>query len=124
VLEALPEAPREQPRRAARGGWRWSAGPTSGKSSLLNRLAKEERSVVDSVAGTTVDPVDSIVTLGGEEWRFVDTAGLRRKVNTASGTEYYASLRTEAAIQAAEVAVVLLAADEVISEQDQRVITR
>ena len=98
--------------------------PNVGKSSLLNRVAKDERSVVDSVAGTTVDPVDSIVTLGGEEWRFVDTAGLRRKVNTASGTEYYASLRTEAAIQAAEVAVVLLAADEVISEQDQRVITQ
>jgi GTP-binding protein len=68
--------------------------------------------------------VDSIVTLGGEEWRFVDTAGLRRKVNTASGTEYYASLRTEAAIAAAEVAVVLLAADEVISEQDQRVVSQ
>jgi GTP-binding protein len=98
--------------------------PNVGKSSLLNRLAKDERSVVDSVAGTTVDPVDSIVVLGGEEWRFVDTAGLRRKVNTASGTEYYASLRTEAAIQAAEVAVVLLAADEVISEQDQRVISQ
>jgi GTP-binding protein len=95
-----------------------------GKSSLLNRLARDERSVVDSVAGTTVDPVDSIVTLGGEEWRFVDTAGLRRRVNTASGTEYYASLRTEAAIQAAEVAIVLLAADEPISEQDQRVISQ
>ena len=120
----MPEAPREQleeggPRRVALVG-----RPNVGKSSLLNRVAKDERSVVDSVAGTTVDPVDSIVTLGGEEWRFVDTAGLRRKVNTASGTEYYASLRTEAAIQAAEVAVVLLAADEVISEQDQRVITQ
>ena len=124
ILDAMPEAPREQleeggPRRVALVG-----RPNVGKSSLLNRLAKDERSVVDSVAGTTVDPVDSIVTLGGEEWRFVDTAGLRRKVNTASGTEYYASLRTEAAIQAAEVAVVLLAADEVISEQDQRVITQ
>jgi GTP-binding protein len=124
ILDAMPEAPREQleeggPRRVALVG-----RPNVGKSSLLNRLAKDERSVVDSVAGTTVDPVDSLVTLGGEEWRFVDTAGLRRKVNTASGTEYYASLRTEAAIQAAEVAVVLLAADEVISEQDQRVITQ
>jgi GTP-binding protein len=98
--------------------------PNVGKSSLLNRLAKDERSVVDPVAGTTVDPVDSIVRLGGEDWRFVDTAGLRRKVSTASGTEYYASLRTEAAIQAAEVAIVLLAADEVISEQDQRVISQ
>jgi GTP-binding protein len=124
ILEALPDAPREQleeggPRRVALVG-----RPNVGKSSLLNRLAKDERSVVDSVAGTTVDPVDSIVTLGGEEWRFVDTAGLRRKVNTASGMEYYASLRTEAAIQAAEVAIVLLAADEVISEQDQRVISQ
>ena len=124
VLDAMPEAPREQPevggpRRVALVG-----RPNVGKSSLLNRLAKDERAVVDAVAGTTVDPVDSIVTLGGEEWRFVDTAGLRRKVSTASGTEYYASLRTEAAIQAAEVAVVLLAADEVISEQDQRVITQ
>ena len=124
ILDAVPDAPREQleeggPRRVALVG-----RPNVGKSSLLNQVAKDERSVVDSVAGTTVDPVDSIVTLGGEEWRFVDTAGLRRKVNTASGTEYYASLRTEAAIQAAEVAVVLLAADEVISEQDQRVITQ
>jgi GTPase len=124
VLDAMPEAPREQPevggpRRVALVG-----RPNVGKSSLLNRLAKDERAVVDAVAGTTVDPVDSIVALGGEDWRFVDTAGLRRKVNTASGTEYYASLRTEAAIEAAEVAVVLLAADEVISEQDQRVISQ
>jgi GTP-binding protein len=124
VLDAMPEAPREVepeggPRRVALVG-----RPNVGKSSLINRLSKEERSVVDSVAGTTVDPVDSLVTLGGQEWRFIDTAGLRRKVNTASGTEYYASLRTEAAIEGAEVAVVLLAADEVISEQDQRVITQ
>jgi GTPase len=116
ILDAMPEAPREQleeggPRRVALVG-----RPNVGKSSLLNRLAKDERSVVDSVAGTTVDPVDSIVVLGGEDWRFVDTAGLRRKVSTASGTEYYASLRTEAAIQAAEVAVVLIAADEVITQ--------
>src|SRR3712207_8420661 len=77
----MPEAPREEgeeggPRRVALVG-----RPNVGKSSLLNRLAKDERSVVDSVAGTTVDPVDSIVTLGGEEWRFVDTAGPGRKGN-------------------------------------------
>ena len=124
VLDALPEAPREQPEEGGPRRVALVGRPNVGKSSLLNRLAKEERSVVDSVAGTTVDPVDSLISLGGEEWRFVDTAGLRRKVNTASGTEYYASLRTEAAIQAAEVGVVLLAADEVISEQDQRVITQ
>jgi GTP-binding protein len=96
--------------------------PNVGKSSLLNRLAQEERVVVDAVAGTTVDPVDSIVSVGGEPWLFVDTAGLRKRVTTASGTEYYASLRTSAAIEAAEVAVVLLDASEPISEQDQRVL--
>jgi GTP-binding protein len=79
--------------------------------------------VVHDVAGTTVDPVDSLVELDGEVWRFVDTAGLRKRVNTASGMEYYASLRTRAAIEAAEVAVVLLDASEPIAEQDQRVIS-
>jgi GTP-binding protein len=79
--------------------------------------------VVDSVAGTTVDPVDSLVELDGQVWRFVDTAGLRKRVRQASGMEYYASLRTKSAIEAAEVAVVLVEASEPLSEQDQRVIT-
>jgi GTP-binding protein len=117
--EARPVAPREAgPRRIALVG-----RPNVGKSSLLNKLAKEERAVVDSVAGTTVDPVDSLVEFGGETWHMVDTAGLRKRVSHASGTEYYASLRTNAAIEAAEVAIVLLDASEVISEQDQRIIT-
>ncbi|MGH3645862.1 MAG: ribosome biogenesis GTPase Der [Micromonosporaceae bacterium] len=114
-----PEAPKEGgPRRVALVG-----RPNVGKSSLLNRLAEEERAVVDAVAGTTVDPVDSLVRIGGEPWRLIDTAGLRKRVGQASGTEYYASLRTAAAIGAAEVAVVLLDASEPISEQDQRIIT-
>jgi GTPase len=122
LLAALPDAPSEDsddggPRRVALVG-----RPNVGKSSLLNRLSGEERSVVDAVAGTTIDPVDSLLELGGEIWRFVDTAGLRRRVNQASGMEYYASLRTAAAIEAAEVAVVLLDASEPIAEQDQRVI--
>ncbi len=122
VLAALPDAPPEAtapagPRRVALVG-----RPNVGKSSLLNRLTGEDRSVVDEVAGTTVDPVDSLVRLGDETWRFVDTAGLRRKVRQASGTEYYASLRTAAAIEAAEVAVVLLDAADRITEQDQRVV--
>ncbi|GAB7042226.1 MULTISPECIES: ribosome biogenesis GTPase Der [Catenuloplanes] len=124
LLDAMPDAPRlveeteRGPRRVALVG-----RPNVGKSSLLNRLAKEERAVVDSVAGTTVDPVDSLVELGGEVWQFVDTAGLRKRVGQASGTEYYASLRTNAALEAAEVAVVLLDASEVISEQDQRILS-
>ncbi|CAM3962481.1 ribosome biogenesis GTPase Der [Kibdelosporangium persicum] len=124
ILEVLPETPRDDfnrtggPRRVALVG-----KPNVGKSSLLNKLTGEDRAVVDSVAGTTVDPVDSLVTLDNEVWRFVDTAGLRKRVNTASGAEYYASLRTKAAIDAAEVAIVLLDASTPISEQDLRVLT-
>ncbi|GAA3344822.1 ribosome biogenesis GTPase Der [Amorphoplanes nipponensis] len=125
ILAAMPPAPAiienapRGPRRVALVG-----RPNVGKSSLLNRLAREERAVVDSVAGTTVDPVDSLVEMDGEVWQFVDTAGLRKRVNQASGTEYYASLRTAGAVEAAEVGVVLLDASEVISEQDQRVLTQ
>jgi GTP-binding protein len=125
VLAMLPTAPADMvgggsggPRRVALVG-----RPNVGKSSMLNKLTREDRAVVDSVAGTTVDPVDSFVELDGDIWRFVDTAGLRRRVAHASGAEYYASLRTQAAIESAEVAVVLLDAAEPISEQDQRIIS-
>ena len=96
--------------------------PNVGKSSLLNKLAGDERVVVDAVAGTTRDPVDELVELGGKTWRFVDTAGIRRRVHQTSGADFYASLRTQAALEKAEVAVVLIDAEEPITEQDIRVI--
>ncbi|MDT5086430.1 MAG: GTPase [Mycobacterium sp.] len=97
--------------------------PYVGKSSLLNRLAGDERSVVHEVAGTTVDPVDSLIEMDGKVWRFVDTAGLRRKVAQASGHEFYASVRTHGAIDAAEVVIVLIDASVPLTEQDQRVLS-
>lgn len=106
------------PRRVALVG-----KPNVGKSSLLNRLAGAERSVVHDAAGTTVDPVDSLIELDGRIWRFVDTAGLRRKVGQASGHEFYASVRTHSAIDAAEVVIVLVDASEPLTEQDQRVLS-
>ncbi|QTI71753.1 ribosome biogenesis GTPase Der [Gordonia polyisoprenivorans] len=125
ILERLPHTPREDagirlggPRRVALVG-----KPNVGKSSLLNKLAGSERSVVDNVAGTTVDPVDELIELDGKTWQFVDTAGLRRKVRTASGHEYYASLRTRSALDAAEVAILLIDASEPITEQDLRVLS-
>ncbi|MGB6039932.1 MAG: ribosome biogenesis GTPase Der [Gordonia sp. (in: high G+C Gram-positive bacteria)] len=123
ILEVLPESPRERfaaggPRRVALVG-----KPNVGKSSLLNKLAGEERSVVDNVAGTTVDPVDEVIELGGRPWQFVDTAGLRRKVRNATGHEYYASLRTRAALDSAEVALLLIDAGQPITEQDLRVLS-
>lgn len=106
------------PRRVALVG-----KPNVGKSSLLNRLAGDDRSVVHDVPGTTVDPVDSLIELGDRMWRFVDTAGLRRKVKQASGHEFYAAVRTHGAIDAAEVAIVLVDASQPLTEQDQRVLS-
>jgi len=97
--------------------------PNVGKSSLLNALAGENRSIVDSVAGTTRDPVDELIEFGGSIWRFVDTAGLKKRANQASGTDYYATLRTQTALERCECAVVVLDASVPISEQDLRVIT-
>jgi GTP-binding protein len=116
TLSEVTGAGKVGPRRVALVG-----KPNVGKSSLLNRLADEERSVVHDVAGTTVDPVDSLIELDGKIWRFVDTAGLRRKVGQASGHEFYASVRTHGAIDAAEVVLVLVDASVPLTEQDQRV---
>ena len=124
VLAVLPETPREDsgglggPRRVALVG-----KPNVGKSSLINKLSGDERAVVHDVAGTTVDPVDSLVELGGKTWRFVDTAGLRKRVSHASGAEFYASLRTKSSIDAAEVVILLIDASEPLTEQDQRVLS-
>lgn len=105
------------PRRVALVG-----RPNVGKSSLLNKLAGSERVVVDEVAGTTRDPVDEMIELGGKVWRFVDTAGIRRRVHQTRGADFYSSLRTQTAIEKAEVAVVLIDAEDSIAEQDIRVV--
>ena len=124
VLDALPEAPEADydeiggPSRVAIVG-----KPNVGKSSLLNKLSGQQRSVVDNASGTTVDPVDELVELGGEVYRFIDTAGLRRRVKEASGHEYYASLRTQQAIERAEVCVVIIDASETISDQDLKILS-
>jgi GTP-binding protein len=123
IVGVLPEvaelaSTRGGPRRVALVG-----KPNVGKSSLLNRLAGDQRSVVHDVAGTTVDPVDSLIEMDGKIWKFVDTAGLRRKVGQASGHEFYASVRTHGAIDAAEVVIVLIDGSEPLTEQDQRVLS-
>ncbi|CAB0648960.1 ribosome biogenesis GTPase Der [Corynebacterium diphtheriae] len=123
ILAAFPETPRatsivEGPRRVALVG-----KPNVGKSSLLNKMSGEDRSVVDNVSGTTVDPVDSIVKLDKHLWKLIDTAGLRKKVKNAQGHEYYASLRTRGVIDAAEICIFMIDSSEPVSEQDQRVLS-
>jgi GTP-binding protein len=124
ILAAIPGAPRAMqdgvhgPRRVAIVG-----KPNVGKSSLLNKLAGQQRVVVDEIAGTTVDPVDELVEVGGEVYQFIDTAGIRRRVKEIAGHEYYASLRTHGAIERAEVCIVLIDASEPVTEQDLRILT-
>ena len=124
ILDVLPEKSSVSgayaqggPRRVALLG-----RPNVGKSSLLNKLAREERVVVDNVAGTTRDPVDEMIEIAGTTWRFVDTAGIRRRVHLTRGADFYASLRTQTALEKAEVAVVLIDAEDRIAEQDIRVV--
>ncbi len=107
------------PRRVALVG-----RPNVGKSSLLNKVAGANRVVVDETAGTTRDPVDELIELRGKPWWFVDTAGIRRRVHQTQGADFYASLRTQAAIEKAEVAVVLVDASVPMTEQDTRVISQ
>ncbi|MFB7381043.1 ribosome biogenesis GTPase Der [Kitasatospora purpeofusca] len=126
VMAALPEAPPQTFGDAAPGGPRRVAligRPNVGKSSLLNRVAGEDRVVVNEMAGTTRDPVDEMIELGGKTWKFVDTAGIRRRVHMTAGADFYASLRTSAALEKAEVAVVLIDCSETLAEQDTRIIT-
>ncbi len=123
LLAELPQAPPEDfdapggPRRVAIVG-----KPNVGKSSLLNQLAREDRAVVSEVSGTTVDPVDELVQIGDETYVLIDTAGIRRRVKEASGHEYYASLRTQAAIERAEVCIMVIDASEPITDQDLRIL--
>ncbi|GAB3539773.1 ribosome biogenesis GTPase Der [Arthrobacter tecti] len=131
TADMLDKAVEVMPEFSEHGGLERSGGPRRvaligrpnvGKSSLLNKLAGTERVVVDPLAGTTRDPVDEMIELGARVWRFVDTAGIRRRVHMQQGADFYASLRTQSALEKAEVAVVLLAVDEVLSEQDVRIL--
>ncbi|NRQ40519.1 ribosome biogenesis GTPase Der [Nonomuraea sp. NN258] len=123
MLDALPETPQltfgteRGPARVALLG-----KPNVGKSSLLNKLAGEERVLVDPMAGTTRDPVDELIELGGRTWRFVDTAGIRRRDRELQGADFYAAMRTRAALERSEVAIVLIDASEPLTEQDLRII--
>ena len=122
IVNSLPEVGRAQ----TQDGYRRIAligRPNVGKSSLLNALAGENRSIVDDVAGTTRDPVDSLIEIGDQIWRFVDTAGIKKRANQASGTDYYATLRTQTALERSECVALVLDASVPISEQDLRIIS-
>lgn len=97
--------------------------PNAGKSSLANRLLGEERYVVDSVAGTTRDAVDSILRYQDKVIRFIDTAGLRRRAKVEDDIEFYSTLRTQRAIEQAAVCILVVDAQLGLHNQDLRIAT-
>jgi len=97
--------------------------PNVGKSSLLNSFAGSVRALVDDAEGTTRDPIDELIDIDDTTWRFIDTAGIRRRAHQASGSDYYATLRTERAIENAEVVIMVIDASVPITEQDLRIIS-
>jgi GTP-binding protein len=121
ILDFLPPETEEEPLageiRATLVG-----RPNVGKSSLFNALIGEERSVVSDVPGTTRDAIDSVVEIAGRRFRFVDTAGLRRKSRVDSSVEFYSTVRAAQAIDRGDVALVLMDGSELLTEQDKRLV--
>ncbi|HSL57548.1 MAG TPA: ribosome biogenesis GTPase Der [Acidimicrobiales bacterium] len=98
--------------------------PNVGKSTLFNRLIGDERSVVHDMPGTTRDAVDTVVETPDGPIRFVDTAGMRRRARIDEGTEYYSFVRALKAVDAADVALLVIDATEGVTHQDQRLAER
>ena len=95
--------------------------PNVGKSSMLNRITSSERSLVSPIAGTTRDPVDMTITLDGQNFRLIDTAGLRRRAKFDGDLEYYSFVRTLAAVDRSDVALLLMDARDPCTDQDKKI---
>lgn len=95
--------------------------PNVGKSSLINRILGEDRLIVSDIAGTTRDAIDTRVTIDEQEYVFIDTAGMRRKSRIKENIEKYSIVRSIAAIERADVVVLVIDATEGITEQDTKI---
>lgn len=114
--ESLPEDESDSPKLAFIGR------PNVGKSSLVNALLDDERSIVTDIAGTTRDSIDSKFTYNGKEYILVDTAGLRKRVKVKENIEFYSTVRSERAIRECDVAILILDAERGFEDQDKRVL--
>ncbi len=122
LLEVLPEEAEEPEEEQADVAVAIIGRPNAGKSSILNALVGEERSIVSPLPGTTRDAIDTMVEYEGKKYLLVDTAGIRRKFKRAAGVDYYAALRALRAIERADVAVVVMDAREGVTSQDVRLV--
>lgn len=96
--------------------------PNSGKSSLINKIAGENRCIVSDIAGTTRDAIDTEINYNGKDYIFVDTAGLRRKAKIKEDLERYSIIRTVSAVEKSDVVILLIDATEGVTEQDAKII--
>jgi GTPase len=119
IVSRLPEAPPEPDEAALRVAV--IGKPNVGKSSLVNRLLGEERLVVSDVAGTTRDAIDTPLRYHGRDLVFIDTAGLRRQARIDESIEFYSVIRTERAIERADVCLLVIDATEPIHNQDLKI---
>ena len=95
--------------------------PNAGKSSLINKIAGEQRVIVSDIAGTTRDAIDTVIERGGEKYVFIDTAGIRRKSKVTESVEHFSVLRAYMAVDRADVCVIMIDANEGFAEQDSKV---
>lgn len=113
--DSMEEEEDERPRIAVIGK------PNVGKSSIINKIAGEDRVIVSNIAGTTRDAIDTAVTYNGTEYVFIDTAGLRRKSKVKEELERYSIIRTVTAVERCDVAVIMIDAEEGVTEQDAKI---
>lgn len=119
AVEDLPVLEREESVTAAKIAI--VGRPNVGKSSILNRVLGQERAIVSELAGTTRDTIDSRLVTGEKTYVFMDTAGLRRRSKVSGQIEYYSSLRVLTALDRSEIALLIIDADEGVTDQDQRI---
>jgi len=124
IVESLPEAHEEETESSEETVVAIVGRPNVGKSTLFNRLLKEERSIVSDLPGTTRDAVDTRLESEGKSYRFIDTAGWRRRSKIKEGVEFYSLVRVWRAIDRSQVVLLVVDASQGITEQDKKIAAR
>jgi GTP-binding protein len=124
IVDGLPAAPQEEEKEEPETVVAIVGRPNVGKSTLFNRLLREERSIISDIPGTTRDAVDTVLTVGDTTYRFIDTAGWRKRTKIKEGVEFYSQVRVWKAIDRAQVVLLVVDASMGVTEQDQRIAAR
>ena len=124
IVEGLPEPPPDSGEEISETVVAIVGKPNVGKSTLFNQLLKEDRSIISELPGTTRDAVDTVLEVEGRTYRFIDTAGWRRRSKVKDGVEFYSLVRVWRAIDRAQVVLLVVDATQGITDQDQRIAAR